>query len=296
MGIRSRQFLILSVAIISGGVAAYRTMDMGGSEGVVQKVVAAATMPEPVAVPEMRVVIVAARNLKFGDRITAADLKEIKWPANAMPSGYISSKDNILGKDEAPRMALGTIAENEPVLAGKLSKPGQKATLSALLEEGMKAVTLRVNAVAGVAGFVLPGDIVDILNTRAKTSGNEASPDIVSTYSDVLIQGVKVLAVDQLSRNETDKPALASTVTVQVTTRQAQKLALAASIGTLSLMLRPFGSPGNEPVQRITLNDLANGIAEPQPAQSGNNGFVMVGITRGVQRDEYPVRSRASLN
>ncbi len=289
---RAHQYIIFAIAVLSGGTATYRAMESESPAAVMDKIVAV----EPAKpVQLMQTVIVAARPLEFGKKITPDDLKEVKWPADATPAGYISSKADIIVSGKPPRIVLGAIETNEPVLGSKLSRPGQKATLSALLGKGMKAVTLRVNAVAGVAGFVLPGDIVDILNTRNKQSDVESDPDTVSTYTDVLIQGVKVLAVDQRSRSETDKPVIANTVTVQVTTRQAQKLALAASIGKLSLMLRPFGAPDSEKVQRITLNDLGNGLSGSHSGQD-DGAMVMVGITRGVQRNEYPVRARLNLN
>jgi len=291
-GMRAHQVIIFSIAILSGGAAAYRAADFKAPEAIIEKAVVTAPAP----VQEMQSVIVAAQPLKFGKQITADDLKEIKWPLDATPSGYITSKAAILSKDNAPRVVLSAIATNEPILNHKISQPGQKATLSALLGKDMKAVTVRVNAVAGVAGFVLPGDIVDILNTRNKQSDVETNPDRVRTYTDVLIQSVKVLAVDQRSRSETEQPAIANTITVEVTTRQAQKLALAASIGKLSLVLRPFGSARNEPVGRITLNDLTNAMTASNPARGNDKGLVMVGITRGVERNEYPVQARINLN
>lgn len=290
---RVHQIIIFSIAILSGSAAAYRATN---SEAPPETVIEKAVVAPPAPVQKMQNVIVAAHPLKFGRQITMDDLKEVKWPLEAVPSGYITSKAAIISKDKPPRVVLGAIATNEPVLDHKLSRPGQKATLSARLGKGMKAVTVRVNAVAGVAGFVLPGDIVDILNTRNRQSDVQPSSDLVTTYTDVLIQGVKVLAVDQRSRSETEQPAIASTVTLEVTTRQAQKLALAASIGKLSLMLRPFGSISSELVQRITLNDLSNAQRASNPAPEKGTGLVMVGITRGVERNEYPVRVRTGLN
>jgi pilus assembly protein CpaB len=289
---RAGQAIIFSIAILSGGTAAYRAADFKAPETIIEKAVV--TVPAPVE--KMKTVIVAAHPLKFGAKLTANDLREVKWPANATPEGYITSKTTLISKDAPPRVVLSTIATNEPVLNHKISQPGQKATLSALLGKGMKAVTVRVNAVAGVAGFVLPGDIVDILNTRNKQSDVESNPDFASTYTDVLIQGVKVLAVDQRSRSETEQPTIANTVTVEVTTRQAQKLALAASIGKLSLVLRPFGSARDESTQRITLNDLTNSMISSPTTPENPRGMVMVGITRGVERNEYPVQARKNLN
>ncbi|TIO98957.1 MAG: Flp pilus assembly protein CpaB, partial [Mesorhizobium sp.] len=107
-------------------------------------------------------IVVAAMPLKFGDALSADKLREIPWPAGAVPSGSFKTiKDALAGN--GARQALQSISANEPILSAKITGPGQRATLSAVLGEGMKAVSIRVNDVLGVAGFVFPGDRVDVL-------------------------------------------------------------------------------------------------------------------------------------
>ncbi len=121
---------------------------------------------------------------------------------------------------------LASIEKNEPILRAKITGPGQKATLSAVIQDGMRAVTIRTNDVEGVGGFVLPGDHVDVLLTRQseRTTG----------MNDVVIQNAKVLAVDQLADDAADRPTVARAVTLEVDTVAAQKIALAASGHTTS--------------------------------------------------------------
>ncbi|TIT57832.1 MAG: Flp pilus assembly protein CpaB, partial [Mesorhizobium sp.] len=137
-------------------------------------------------------VVVAAVALKFGDTLTAEKLREIAWPAGAVPAGAFKTTKEILA-GEGSKQALQAIGANEPVLATKITGPGQRATLSAVLGEGMKAVSIRVNDVLGVAGFVFPGDRVDILLTRTVRADGGADKSFV----DVLLQSIKVLAIDQ---------------------------------------------------------------------------------------------------
>ena len=108
------------------------------------------------------------------------------------------------------RIVLASIERNEPILRTKITGPGQKATLSAVIQDGMRAVTVRVNDVEGVAGFVLPGDHVDVLLTRQaeRTSGT----------NDVVIQNTRVLAVDQLADDAADRPTVVRAVTLEVDT------------------------------------------------------------------------------
>src|SRR5207247_2597579 len=141
------------------------------------------------------------------------------------------------------------IEENEPILGSKITGPGQRATLSAMLRDGMKAVTIRVNDVEGVAGFVLPGDRVDVALTRQN--------DKAGATSDVVLQNARVLAIDQVADERSDKPSVVKAVTLEVDTPAAQKLSLAASIGTLSLMLRKAGEANPEFTRRVTTNDLS---------------------------------------
>ena len=135
----------------------------------------------------------------------------------------------------------------EPILAARVTAPGQRAKLSTILGDGMKAVTIRVNDVLGVAGFVLPGDRVDIL---LMTGGGQ------NAYVDVLLQGVKVLAIDQVSNEQADRPIVSRSVTLEVNTEQSQKLVLAANVGTLALTLRNVSSTDIEDFDRVTFKDL----------------------------------------
>ena len=151
-------------------------------------------------------IVVADRPLRFGTALKAAHLKEVSWPQETLPEGSFSKISEILN-GKGKRIVLSAIAKYEPVIRPKITGPGQRASLSALVTEGKIAVAIRVNDVLGVAGFVLPGDRVNVLLTREeKQEVEEGSPKIVG-YTDLLLQNVRVLAADQLADDQTSKPA-----------------------------------------------------------------------------------------
>lgn len=232
-------------------------------------------------------IVVAAKPLRFGSDLRPAELKEISWPSGDLPPGAYSKVADIF-KEEGKRVALAAIENNEPILATKMTGPGQKANLAALIETGMKAVTVRVDDVVGVAGFVLPGDRVDILLTRA-VKGEEA-------FADNILQNLRVLAIDQKADDRLDKPAVARAVTLEVTTDQAQRLIVAQKVGTLTMVLRPIGEAGVEPGKRVTSMQLANTPVQPReqavvraPEPVIDNSTVTVTVTRATERKEYSV-------
>jgi pilus assembly protein CpaB len=177
------------------------------------------------------------------------------------------------------RVVLASIEPNEPVVGAKLTGPGQKATLSAIIQDGMKAVTVRVNDVEGVAGFVLPGDRVDVLVTRQSEKG--------AGSNDVVLQNIKVLAVDQLADERIDKPTVVKAVTLEVDTVSAQKLALAASIGNLSLVLRKAGDANEANSRRVTTTDIGTQSVQDRP--QGPNSFATIVVNRASKKEEYSV-------
>lgn len=221
-------------------------------------------------------IVVAAKSLRFGAELASNSLREIPWPQGALPAGAFNKIADVLDKN-GRRVVLTAIEANEPILSSKITGPGQRATLSATITDGMRAVTVRVNDVEGVAGFVLPGDRVDVALTRQMDKG-------VAT-TDVVLQNTRVLAVDQTADERSDKPSIAKAVTLEVDTASAQKVALAASVGTLSLLLRKAGEVTSEPTRRITLTDLVNGGA---PAQQDTR-FATVSVRRATKNEEYSV-------
>jgi pilus assembly protein CpaB len=234
---------------------------------------------------DMSTVVIAAKSLRFGNRLAQRSLREVEWPAKAIPEGAFKKiKDIVNGKDR--RVVLSAIEENEPVLGWKITGPGQRASLSALIGENMKAVTIRVNDVLGVAGFVLPGERVDILLTRTEVVevGKEA-PIQKNTFTDVLLQNVRVLAVDQLADDRIEEPAPAKAITIEVDTLQGQKLVLAASVGQLALALRSAGSTQDDASRRIALSDLNSATS----AKAAPGSSVMVSVTREITRSDYSV-------
>jgi pilus assembly protein CpaB len=225
------------------------------------------------AEPPARTIVVASKPLRFGDELSASSMREVAWPNDALPAGaFAKIADVLTGK----RIVLTAIDANEAILKTKVTGPGQRATLSALLDEHMKAVTVRVNDVDGVAGFVLPGDRVDVLVTRT---------DKDNTLTDVVAQNLRVLAIDQLADDRSEKPSVVKAVTLEVDISQGQKIALAARAGTLSLLLRKAGEMVDEASRRVSLSDLG------QSASSRDRRFANVGVNRPSrqERTEYSV-------
>jgi pilus assembly protein CpaB len=227
-----------------------------------------------------KTIVVAKEPLRFGTELTAGMLEEVPWPAEAVPAGAFTKVSDILSHGR--RVVLAAIEPHEPVLALKITGPGQRATLSALVKPGMKAVTIRVNDVEGVGGFVLPGDHVDVVLTRQIDKGQATT--------EVVLQNTRVLAVDQSADERAAKATVAKSVTLEVTTVEAQKVWLASSVGSLSLLLRKAGETAETQTRKITLNDLGSNDA---PADKG--GTTTIVVTRASAKQNYtvPVESKS---
>ncbi|MEY9558948.1 Flp pilus assembly protein CpaB [Sinorhizobium fredii] len=217
---------------------------------------------------QQETLVVAAKPMRFGDRVYSENLKTIPWPSKERPAGSFETIDAVIGDNTKPRYAMEAIDPGEPMLTSKITGAGERATLSAALEQGMKAVSIRVNDVLGVAGFVRPSDRVDVLLTRVVRQKNNSE----QTFVDVLLQGVKVLAVDQTADERKDEPSIVKTVTFEVTTDEAQRLTLGASIGTLSLTLRNIASSNVEQTRPITVADLGGGLVSADLAKASDDG------------------------
>jgi len=223
--------------------------------------------------------VVAGKSLRYGMELTAPLLREIPWPDAPLPEGAFAKISDVL--KDGKRIVLTAVEPNEPVLSVKITGPGQRATLSALVTPGMKAVTIRVNDVEGVGGFVLPGDRVDIALTRQYKEDDGTS----GGSTQVVLREVRVLAIDQVADERIANPAVAKSVTLEVDTVGAQKLGLAGSIGTLSLMLRKAGETTAEKSTRVTLKDL---FAEWIP-DMGRGTSTTVTVRRGTVKEGYSV-------
>lgn len=221
-------------------------------------------------------IVVAKQRLPFGVELTREHLREVPWPSEAMPDGAFVTINDMLAAGK--RIVLSPVESSEPVLSVKITGPGQRATLSALVGEGMKAVSVRVNDVEGVGGFVLPGDRVDVVLTRQMEKGNATT--------EVVLQNARVLAVDQSADDRATKAAVAKAVTLEVDTVGAQKIWLAASVGSLSLLLRKAGEQSSERTRRVTLDDLSKPDAVvPQR----NSSVTTISVQRGGHRQTYDV-------
>lgn len=221
---KSRRALIMLVLSVFLGVAA---------------VLLAARWMGQQASSDRTMVLVAVRDLELGQAITPAMIQTIAWPAGAMPVGAFNDPKKLEG-----RVVRSSIFKGEPVLEPKLAPEGTKAGLDSIIKEGQRAITVKVNEVVGVAGFLAPGSFVDLLVNIKDDRDNPISR--------VVLERIMVLAVAQeAQRPDESKPKVVNAVTLEVTSGQAEKIDLARNIGTISLMLRN---------QVDTKNDLTDGV------------------------------------
>jgi pilus assembly protein CpaB len=213
---------------------------------------------------EMTTVVVARKPLEFGNELTPDALEEKQWPSEALPQGAFTKIDEVVGSER--RVALRSIAVGEPVIKDKVSGFGGRAALSQVIAQGYRAVAVRVTDVSGAGGFILPGDRVDVVSTIAPTN------EKLDTISNILIENVRVLAIDQEADESTGGAIVAKAATVEVTPEDAQKIALASTIGTLSLSLRNTlaAADGAEPIKikPTRYKDLGATVEEAAPAKT----------------------------
>lgn len=175
-------------------------------------------------------VVVAAVDIEMGSKINPQMLSTTDWPSESVPAGAF--KD---AKDLQDRVVKSGVLRGEALIERKLSPVGTQGGLSAVIAEGKRAMTVRVNDVIGVAGFALPGNYVDVMvNAQQDRGKGEAANQVSMT----VLEQVLVLAVAQEASRDDNKPKVVSAVTLELKPEDAEKLDLARSVGTLSLVLR----------------------------------------------------------
>jgi pilus assembly protein CpaB len=214
-----RLLLVLLLALASGAVAGYSILEYLRSR------------PTPLIASESRnetrSVVVAARDLGLGEVVRDADVRVVDWPGATLPEGYAGSIPEVVG-----RAVISDIRTNEPILDGKLFDAGLGGGLPPLIPEGMRAVSVRVDDVIGVAGYVIPETRVDIILTMQ--SPNQGEP-----VSKIILQNISVRGAGQeIQRDENGEPQTVAVVTVLVDPEQAEKLILASTQGRIQMALR----------------------------------------------------------
>jgi pilus assembly protein CpaB len=176
-------------------------------------------------------IAVAAIELQLGGRVTPESIRLVEWPSGSIPNGSFNDISKLEG-----RVAVSGIQPGEPILESRLAPVGTKGGLSAVVPEGKRAITVRVNDVVGVAGFALPGNYVDIMVNTEKVGDRANDKD--QMISKIVLERILVLAVAQEANRDETKPKVVNAVTLEVTPEQAERLDLARSVGNLSLALR----------------------------------------------------------
>jgi pilus assembly protein CpaB len=211
-----KPWLLLLLALVSGGLAAYLALRYLRQQAT----------PLMASEPRRGEVALAIHDLPVGHVLTKDDIKVINWPGEAMPEGFISSSDAAIG-----RGLITPLRMNEPLLETKLASKDAGGGLPLAVNEGLRALSIRVDDVISVAGFVVPGTRVDILLTMVGPSGEQTTK--------VIMQNVQALAAGQSVEKDKDgKPLVVGVITVLVTPEQAETLALASTQGRIQMALR----------------------------------------------------------
>lgn len=226
-------------------------------------------------------IAVAAADISLGQRLTPEMFKLAEWPADSVPKGAFIDPQKLSGRVLKSNLLMG-----EPVSEVKLAPSGTLGGLSALISEGKRAITVRVNDVIGVAGFALPGNYVDIIVSTQKDPqpGVEAREQSISK---IVLERILVLAVAQEVNRDETKPKVVNAVTLEVTPEQAEKLDLARSVGTLSLALRNQVDPQSASTEGATKLTLLPGAVPPAPPKpvATRPAPVVVKVAAPVKRD-----------
>lgn len=231
-------------------------------------------------------VYVAARQLKYGETLTAEDVKEVLWPAKAVPEGAFTDKAALFPENtDRPRIILRTMEVDEAIMALKVTEPGEDAGITSRLERGMRAFAIKVDVTSGVSGFLRPGDRVDVYWTgRVDQGGFSNGGDVTK----LIESGVQLIAIDQSANGESSGAMIARTVTVAASPQQVASLAQAQSTGKLSLAL--VGAQDDTVASAVEVDQRRLlGLAEAVREEVKKEQVCTIRTRRGAEVVEVPI-------
>lgn len=282
-----RNILLLLFAVLAAGGTALVARGWMNSERA-----AMAAHQKPAAAQPAQFVLVAKTNLPVGRFVKAEDFRWQGWPEGTLAPSYL-----VKGK-RGPEELAGAVVRaglvaGEPVSDARLVKPGERGFMAAVLEPGMRAVSLSVNATSGIAGFVFPGDRVDLLVTH--TVATDAGAQRKSALAtETVLKDLRVLAIDQKTDDQDNKPLLAKTVTFEVTPKQAEIVRVAARLGSLSLTLRSLADDeAQEDQPQLDANAL---VAELEQGDTGDEAAQAALLPPEAARARMPEEGRFTVD
>ena len=228
----ARALVFVLIAIVMAGATAMIARNWLSSERA--DLSAQATPAPPQAVKN---VLVATSDLPAGSFVKAEHVRWQPWPEGALNDSYLV-EGAVKPEDVVGAVVRRGIVAGEPVTNGRIVRPGDRGFLAAVLQPGMRAVSVAVNATSGIAGLVFPGDRVDIILTQTIPTGRD--PRIAS---ETVLENVRVLAIDQVLNDQSGEPTLGKNATIEVTPKQAEVVAVVSDMGRLSLSLRSLARP-----------------------------------------------------
>lgn len=219
-------------------------------------------------------VVAAAVAIPFGQKIEAKDLRIMDLPQEAVPKGSFASIDNVVGRVSSQSLYAG-----EVVLQGRVAEHLGGSALAAVLEPGRRAISVRVDDVAGVAGFLLPGNVVDVVSSQRQGGRREVQ-------STTILRKIKVLAVDQIASQERETPVIVRAVTLSVTPDQAERLLEATQEGKIQLTLRNPLEEAKQPEEKVAVEPRSQ--STPAANRSAHR-HVRVNVIRGTSMSSTTV-------
>ena len=256
-----RPIILLALALSAAGMTAYFANSWMASQR------AALTEQAPAAqAPAIETVdvLVAKADMPTGSFIRVGSLEWRAWPKDGVVDEYMV-RGEATEEELAGAVARSRLFAGEPITRSRVVNKGDQGFLAAVLDPAHRAVSIPVDAVSGIAGFIFPGDRVDVLLTFSRTVQNEGSDDSSTRhFSETLLTRVRVLAIDQsVDSGEKGAAQVANTATLEVTPKQAEKIAIALQIGSLSLSLHSLALPEPEPEIGVLIRKAAFAGAEP---------------------------------
>jgi len=298
-----RSIVLITAAIVVAGITAFIARSLVSTPEVTQTTIVQQVESEIQ-------ILVSTKDIQTGYFLKKDDLEWQSWPGDNINDNYTRKESDATASSQMETflgsVAKAPIAAGEPILNGRVVKPGARGFMAAVLKPGYRAVSISINSRTGISGFIFPGDTVDVLLTHSvveEDTGQRDNAQIQAT--ETVLEDIRVLAIDTQMTNETNTPSIGKIATFEVSPKQAQKIALMTRMGELSLALRSLAieengdkivQTANVSAHKVTYADEVSRVIAEQNGTGNTTTKKSVKIVRANQTENLVFRDPIKNN